>query len=1210
MMGFRTIRPVLLSVCAAVWVGGVALPADANSGGLAGRTILGCGDCHSNTVATAGFGNLTFSSQPLSDVILNDLTLKRDVVYSLRVRNNLGGSGGFNLGDVGVSSAFSGPSNARVVAGEVVHINRNSSSWTFGWQPTSVGSGTFQWCSQRVDGNLAADAGDGPHGCGTQNFTVEENSPPEITAQPTYVFLESSSLASRVITIDVIDANTGDEEGLTYVWSPAIGLANATVQDPRFTATASQTYSVTAKDEIAQMNLVGGEGTFSNIVVDIDPRPIGVISNVPTTPVREGTALSIAGTGSTDQSTTAGAPVPPAEYRWSLRNQLNVVVETGANPIFSFTVPDINAGQTQTFSIELTVVDNNQQESVLVSEPLLFEDAAVGDSPPNILAIEASGVNEGEVITLTATISEAIADTDAVWAQVSGAPVVTLNGSGALSRTFVTDIANSSTPGPLLGFNLTVTDSVNQTTNRNVEVQINNGPTASAGTDQFAAEGAQVTLDGTGSFDPDSASVARQWTQLAGPMVTLDDSSAESPSFSAASVPPAGVELEFQLSITDTEGLNDTDSVLVTVNNENVAPTANAGAVQAVAEGATVTLNGSGTVDDEVATLTYSWTQTGGTAVSLDDATAVMPMFVAPALGFDGDPLLTFSLLVTDADNQTSTDVTMVNVNNENNAPVANAGVMQSVEEGMSVVLDGSGSTDADLANDDVLTFLWEQVSGTPLPDLINPTTATPTLTAPFVEPAGQTATFRLTVTDRGGLMDTAETIVNIINLNQPPVANAAADQTVSAGDLVELDATASSDPDAPISGFIWSQLSGPPAVLSDPSAGAPTFIAPPAGSEDIILTWRVVVTGNEGLQAQDDVQVTIAPSDAVPPVANAGADQLVDAGSTIQLDGSGSEDTSGAGLTYAWRVLGNQFLAVQDAMSVSASLVAPTADGLGELLTVELMVTNAAGLSSTDTLVITIRESGDLNPPLVSILPSARTVMVGADATVFATMINPTSSDFTGCTIVRDTPFAGNFTYQTTDPSTNQLTGTANSVVTIPAGGLQTFVLGIVPTSPFPSIELSFVFDCANTPRAVSISGLSTLMLGASEVPVADVIALSATTSRDGVLRIPAAGSAAFGVANFNLGATAILRVEVDAPVGLPIGLTVCETITATAACIAPPADMVNTNAFSNGSASFSIFATASGDIPFSPAESRIRLRFMEGDVVRGSTSVAITTQ
>ena len=93
----------------------------------------------------------------------------------------------------------------------------------------------------------------------------------------------------------------------------------------------------------------------------------------------------------------------------------------------------------------------------------------------------------------------------------------------------------------------------------------------------------------------------------------------------------------------------------------NAPPAADAGAPQTVNPGGSVTLDGSASSDPNGDVLTYQWTQTGGPAVSLSDATAVKPVFMAP-----GSPaVLTFTLTVTDSVGAVSAlAVTAVNVTN------------------------------------------------------------------------------------------------------------------------------------------------------------------------------------------------------------------------------------------------------------------------------------------------------------------------------------------------------------------------------------------------------------------------------------------------------------------------------------------------------------------------------------------------------------------
>jgi len=1182
---------------------------------------IGCGNssCHAHARNTAQIGFLTLQEQAVTERQLALTTFVLGRSYGLRFQVDDGSNrarAGFSLG-TGTTRAGE-PRNGTFTAGDDSRVNSNSDeithafslnnlAWLFDWTPGRVGDSTFEWCSQTVNNNGSADGGDGPFNCGFLDFSVEANAAPELTGDVTQTFLATSPPDSRVIQVTAEDDNAGDAFELTFQWSPANFLSNPQILQPRYTGSGRQTYSLVATDPSA-----ANSNRFM-VTVDIDPIPVAVLTGAPATAVQEGTSVTLSGASSTDlvNSNDSGAI---ANYRFTLLDPTGSPInsQSSSSSSFAVSIPDVPPNQTLDYQVTLVVTDSAGQESNADTVVVRFSDSAVGTAAPAITQIVVSGSdtsalnNEGETIVLTATVTDGFGDIDFVWAQTSGTPVVTLTGTGNV-REFVAP----QTPEPGLGFSLTVTDELDRSATESVSVLINNAPTAMAGDDATVNEGATVVLDGSGSSDPDTINeLGFSWAQTSGQTFTLMGADTATPQFQALNIPPAGVVAEFALTVTDNGGLTATDSVRVTINNSNSAPVASAGSDQTVVEGALTTLNGSGSTDDEPATLTYSWSQTGGLAVSLSDASAIMPTFTAPSIGFDSNPVLTFELLLTDEDNQTSTDTVMVNVSNDNMAPVANAGPTQNVTEGMLVTLNGNGSTDPDLAEDDALSFAWTRISGDPSLELENADTATPGFTAPLVGPAGLSATYELTVTDRGQLVDTDQTVVNVLNENQPPVANAGPDQGVVGGATVRLDGSGSQDPDGPLSSQLWLQVAGPAVALDDTGVLQPSFVAPAAAATPIVLTWRLTVVGNEELQDQDEVTITIAAADAQPPLAFAGSDQVAAPGATVTLDGSSI--SSSTAISFAWQQVGGMpTVTLTNAMTPSPEFVAPDVSAGGAILVFELTVTDENSLSSTDRVEISVQAAGSLAPPLIAVLPGVRSVQVGETATAFLTAVNAGAEVLEDCTIAPDTPFPGSLQYQTTDPTTNALVGQANTSVDLPAGGTQSFVIALTPTAVFAPAELSFSFQCTNAPRARSVSGLSTLLLGAAAAPTADVIALAATTSQDGVLRMPGAGStAAFGAATLNVGATAILRLVTDMPADMPLEITLCETNPETAQCIAPPVPEINTNAFRDGSATYSVFVRALDVVNFDPENARIRVLFMDGDLVRGATSVAITTE
>ena len=172
-------------------------------------------------------------------------------------------------------------------------------------------------------------------------------------------------------------------------------------------------------------------------------------------------------------------------------------------------------------------------------------------------------------------------------------------------------------------------------------------PTANAGADQTVAEGATVTLDGSGSSDSANRALTYAWSQTSGVEVELSSTGVVRPSFLAPTQLAANATLTFSLTVTagGTDSQPDTVAITVTAGSDD-APTADAGTDQTVYEGATVTLDGTGSRDPEGQALMYAWSQTGGATVTLSSASAVSPTFTAPS-SLTATAALTFSLTVT-----------------------------------------------------------------------------------------------------------------------------------------------------------------------------------------------------------------------------------------------------------------------------------------------------------------------------------------------------------------------------------------------------------------------------------------------------------------------------------------------------------------------------------------------------------------------------------
>jgi hypothetical protein len=319
--------------------------------------------------------------------------------------------------------------------------------------------------------------------------------------------------------------------------------------------------------------------------------------------------------------------------------------------------------------------------------------------------------------------------------------------------------------------------------------------------------------------------------------------------FAATAVNSASMESDFS------------NEVSTTLSISNQPPLANAGPDQNVNEGTVVTLSGANSTDPEGRALTYAWSQVSGTPVTLRTPSAAQTTFLPPNVGSNGETL-GFQLTVTDSGGLQASDTCLVNVLWVNQPPSADAGPDLSANEGTVVTLNGSNSSDPDGF---ALSYEWTQISGTSVA-LANPYAAQPTFLAPAVGSAGESLSFQLTVTDSGGLQARDSCIVNVVWVNQPPVAEAGPDQTVNQDVSVTLDGTGSTDPNGGLLTYSWLQTSGAPVTLDNPGSAKPRFMANTGGVSSNLM-FRLTVTDPVALSASDKCSVTV--NAAVPAVGN-----------------------------------------------------------------------------------------------------------------------------------------------------------------------------------------------------------------------------------------------------------------------------------------------------------------------------------------------------
>ncbi len=276
----------------------------------------------------------------------------------------------------------------------------------------------------------------------------------------------------------------------------------------------------------------------------------------------------------------------------------------------------------------------------------------------------------------------------------------------------------------------------------------------------------------------------------AGSAAALSDATAVDPTFDT------DIAGSYVAELVVNDGTADSAADTVTITVGNVAPTANAGPDQAgVSQGATVTLDGSGSSDAGGDALTYAWTLTtvpAGSAAVLSSTTAVGPTFDTDIVGN-----YVAELVVNDGTVDSAPDTVTVTVANV--APTANAGPDQpGVVQGATVTLDGSGFVRSGRRYAHLCVDTDGETGGqrgsTQQCDGRSARRSTPTSPGTYVA--------ELVVND--GTANSAADTVTVTVANVAPTANAGGPYTVDQGETIVLDGSASSDTGGSIVSWDW----------------------------------------------------------------------------------------------------------------------------------------------------------------------------------------------------------------------------------------------------------------------------------------------------------------------------------------------------------------------------------------------------------------------
>jgi|GEM_PF-5384592 len=425
----------------------------------------------------------------------------------------------------------------------------------------------------------------------------------------------------------------------------------------------------------------------------------------------------------------------------------------------------------------------------------------------------------------------------------------------------------------------------------------------------------------------------------------------------------------FELTVTDTAGTSRpfVKTVLV-ADDDNIPPIAKAGddiinktiKVQCgspTTKYALVELDGSNSLDPDGQTLLYSWVQTAGIIVPLQNADTATPSFLAFKPG-----LYSFKLTVNDEKVDSLPDTIHVSVASENGSIPTTTIDYDRISNGIYLADPGEEIT-LDASNSGSLTsnsifFDWYQTGG---PSVVLSNWEEDVVSfKPDIN--GAVYSFRLIVMDDEGNWSIPRDIsISVLSqANRPPVCEVAESSiNTSVGEIVELDASSTTDPDNNTMTYLWTQniiADEEELTITNANQAIATITPEVAG------TFEFEFVANDGIESCSPVSVTVTVSPNGRPTANAGEDQSVCLGDTVQLNGSSSEDPDQHELEYIWSVEDDGGTGLtENELSPSNAVVDPTFETVNPgVITLSLVVSDGfeGGSSESDSVQITIRQS------------------------------------------------------------------------------------------------------------------------------------------------------------------------------------------------------------------------------------------------------------
>jgi gliding motility-associated-like protein len=754
-----------------------------------------------------------------------------------------------------------------------------------------------------------------------------------------------------------LNGSSSDADGTisTKVWTQQQGPNTATLSGKNTnTLNASNLQEGTYRFRLIATD-DDGASSFDQVDVLVNP---AAVNSTPSANAGQDKTVNLPTNSTTLNGSGADSDGSISSYLWTkVSGPAGITIGDVSKNILSLS--NLVAGS---YQFQLTVTDNDgASDSDLVAVEVI-----AANINPNVNA----GSNKQITLpTNSLLIKGAASDTDGsissyLWTQISGP------NTASLANANTSDLTVSNLIEGVYTFSLGAKDNDGAEGNDEMTVTVlaaaaNNAPIVSAGDDKSITLPANsIEITGSAS-DVDGTISTILWSKQSGPNAFTINSPSNLKTQITALI--AGTYV-FKLTVTDDDGSNASDIATINVApaSVNQSPTANAGPDKGITlPSNSVTINGSGT-DPDGTIASYQWSQDSGPS----NAVISTPTNASTVIASLIEGSYAFSLQVTDDDGSINTDQANLTVTAANVAPSVFAGLDIAINLPKDSIAIIGKATDSDGV---ISSSSWTQLSGP------SPTLNIVADTLKISDLVEGTYKFEFSAIDDDGANASDQFILTVsASSNVLPSVNAGNDVSINLPtNTINLTATAT-DTDGAIQTYLWGQLSGPAATITNASNKTVSISNLLAG----IYDFNVTVTDNEGGAASDDITLTVLEATInQPPLADAGETIIIAFPITsTTISGLGFDD-DGEISSYLWSKKSGPSATLSNQTTATLSLT----NLVVGTYTFEFEVTDNTGAKAADQVQLIVNPAETNQNPIANagndislVLPISITNLIG----------------------------------------------------------------------------------------------------------------------------------------------------------------------------------------------------------------------------------------